>query len=54
MAGEPSSRKLPGKSEFTDEQIPSALKEVEAGAECICDPACTDGKDCDGCLGCNE
>ena len=24
------------------------------GAECICDPACTDGKYCDGCLGCKE
>lgn len=24
------------------------------GAYCICDPACTDGKYCDGCLGCKE
>ena len=45
---------MPKKSEFTEEQIPRALQEVEAGAECICDPACTDAKDCDGCLGGEE
>jgi len=24
------------------------------GSYCICDPACTDGKYCDGCSGCKE
>ena len=39
---------------FTEQQIPGALQEVEAGAECICDPACSAGQYCDGCLGCKE